>query len=89
MPPPPPPPQDGASAPQKPPEKPASVDVVECPNCGAELKYDAGVQGFEWLKQIGWQAPDDAARALRDRHVNLAQFAQLAYGARKASLSVP
>jgi len=44
-PPPPPPSEEGADAGEPP--KPGEIHTVECPNCGADLKYDAGLQGFE------------------------------------------
>jgi len=44
-----------------------------------------GADVVAWLDQIGWPAPDEVAGPLRDRPLNLAQFAQLVYEAHKAS----
>jgi len=38
-----------------------------------------GAEVVRWLEQIGWPVPDSVAGPLRDRHLNIAQFAQLVY----------
>ncbi|MFH1267348.1 MAG: FAD-dependent oxidoreductase, partial [Planctomycetota bacterium] len=46
-----------------------------------------GADVVAWLGQLGWLAPDDAARPLLDRQLNLAEYARLVYQAYKASRS--
>ena len=46
-----------------------------------------GADVVAWLGQIGWPAPDEVARPLADRPLNLAEFAQLVYAGLKASRS--